>query len=342
MILRKCEVNQSTVFSKEDIERWGEPEMTNYNFCSIDMIVEYIEKEILRKVFFDFCKGINTNKKVCKLKLEIKLNFSQEDNSVWMEFLFYDEKNIDWDDSSKKGNVNYSYSIHFYLGNHKSKIYKDVYNPDILKNGKEDTRFVYDFELEELEYIVITIDDLQKVYNQIFTSIPFSGTYPFELKKPSIINKCAKVINSKYRQHDVQYCSNPDCSKICKIEKIKKEKEEERKIKEQEKIREAEIKEINKYGKDSLYIMHNKTNDLYKIGRSKQPKKRLSAIISSSGCDVYLLKEFKFRGFLEKGFHKKMKSYRVKGEWFLMNEYLNELIELQDSDRLLPIVKNYM
>lgn len=73
-------------------------------------------------------------------------------------------------------------------------------------------------------------------------------------------------------------------------------------------------------GKDStfIYLMKNRRNGYYKIGRSKNPKYR-ERTLQSEEPDVSLVWKVKGTHDDEKHLHKKFKSVRLRGEWFSLS-----------------------
>lgn len=71
-----------------------------------------------------------------------------------------------------------------------------------------------------------------------------------------------------------------------------------------------------------VYLMQSDTG-LFKIGISKDPRKRLAQIKSLSGVDVKLIAFYATEGparDVEKRLHKLFESYRTLGEWFKFPE----------------------
>lgn len=88
------------------------------------------------------------------------------------------------------------------------------------------------------------------------------------------------------------------------------------------KIKNSSLKEVinickgsvnNTINKD-LYVME--CNGNYKIGRSYNTEKRLREIQCSNPYTVKIVKIYKQLGILENILHKKLKEYRLNGEWF--------------------------
>jgi hypothetical protein len=69
---------------------------------------------------------------------------------------------------------------------------------------------------------------------------------------------------------------------------------------------------IDKY----LYVIQSEDSDYIKIGRTNNPKKRLSDLQSGNPNKLSYLILLKGKGYLEKSIHEDLKSYRVRGEWF--------------------------
>lgn len=64
-----------------------------------------------------------------------------------------------------------------------------------------------------------------------------------------------------------------------------------------------------------VYLMHNRRNNYYKIGKSNNPNYR-EKTLQAEDPDVVLLKQWPGGDDLEKELHKMFKGCRVRGEWF--------------------------
>ncbi len=67
---------------------------------------------------------------------------------------------------------------------------------------------------------------------------------------------------------------------------------------------------------ECVYFVYAKSQSLLKIGYSKNPLKRLQALSRNVPFNLELLAIRPGGRDLEKAFHRKFKSFRVKGEWF--------------------------
>tara|TARA_R110000772_G_C13028388_1_gene411412 strand:+ start:44 stop:553 length:510 start_codon:yes stop_codon:yes gene_type:complete len=65
------------------------------------------------------------------------------------------------------------------------------------------------------------------------------------------------------------------------------------------------------------YLIKNKRNNLYKIGRSNNPKNREKTLQSEEPL-IEIVKTWKED--IESKLHKEYKDYRIRGEWFNLNE----------------------
>lgn len=97
---------------------------------------------------------------------------------------------------------------------------------------------------------------------------------------------------------------------INKINSIETRIQYDRRILKERKLEEIEYNNR----KRDLYIME--CNGNYKIGRSYNPEKRLIEIQCSNPYTVKIVKIYKQLGILENILHKKLKEYRLNGEWF--------------------------
>lgn len=67
-----------------------------------------------------------------------------------------------------------------------------------------------------------------------------------------------------------------------------------------------------------IYLIQNTTNSQIKIGRSKNPKRRLKTLQTGNGDRLKIIAQFdveKDRHF-EKRIHRAFWQFRKKGEWF--------------------------
>jgi hypothetical protein len=84
---------------------------------------------------------------------------------------------------------------------------------------------------------------------------------------------------------------------------------------------------------DDLYFIESE-DGFVKIGRSNNPKKRLSAIQSGNHKELSILKTFKNKGCYEPDIHKKFKDLCIRGEWFKMSDEIKDFIKEKENDRL--------
>lgn len=67
---------------------------------------------------------------------------------------------------------------------------------------------------------------------------------------------------------------------------------------------------------DDLYIIQSDVTGNIKIGRSKNPQKRLKQLQTGNPNKLKLIAEFKGEGWKEKILHERLSAYRLNGEWF--------------------------
>ena len=67
---------------------------------------------------------------------------------------------------------------------------------------------------------------------------------------------------------------------------------------------------------DDLYIIQSDVTGMIKIGRSKNPEKRLKQLQTGNPNRLKLIATFKGQGWKEKLIHEDLKRWRKKGEWF--------------------------
>lgn len=113
--------------------------------------------------------------------------------------------------------------------------------------------------------------------------------------------------------------------------------------KEEERLKKIEARELRKYktlvkeekwteknlkkGQTYLYGIIDENEKYIKIGRSKNPYKRLKGI--QTGCPYDLRIKFLARGgpLVESVFHKRLKDFHKAGEWFHYNSSVEFLLE---------------
>ena len=90
--------------------------------------------------------------------------------------------------------------------------------------------------------------------------------------------------------------------------------------------------------KDYLYIIQSDFTGMIKIGRSKDPNKRLKQLQTGNPNKLRLIASFKGEGWKEKNLHERLEKFRLEGEWFNINcvgsipEDLYEKIEYGSFD----------
>lgn len=68
--------------------------------------------------------------------------------------------------------------------------------------------------------------------------------------------------------------------------------------------------------KDNLYIIQSDLTGMIKIGRSKDPVKRLKQLQTGNPNKLKLIASFEGLGWKEKVLHEQLSLYRLEGEWF--------------------------
>ena len=87
-------------------------------------------------------------------------------------------------------------------------------------------------------------------------------------------------------------------------------------------INKAESSTIN-----FVYIMHNRNNNYYKIGRSIKPEFR-EKTLQAEEPDIIILEKWEANSSIELHLHKKFKHRLIRGEWFKLTT--NDLKEIKD------------
>jgi len=67
---------------------------------------------------------------------------------------------------------------------------------------------------------------------------------------------------------------------------------------------------------DDLYFIQSDKTGMIKIGRSKNPQKRLCQLQTGNPNKLKLIASFKGMGWKEKILHERLSRYRLEGEWF--------------------------
>lgn len=83
---------------------------------------------------------------------------------------------------------------------------------------------------------------------------------------------------------------------------------------------------------DHLYIIQNTVSKAYKIGRSKNPIKRLSTLNIASTDPLILVATYDGKGYMEPEIHSTYILNRLNTEWFSLNE-----LDLKIIDNLIKI-----
>ena len=71
--------------------------------------------------------------------------------------------------------------------------------------------------------------------------------------------------------------------------------------------------------KDHLYIIQSDFTGMIKIGRSKDPQRRLKQLQTGNPNKLKLIASFKGQGWKEKILHENLEKFRKEGEWFDYN-----------------------
>lgn len=88
-----------------------------------------------------------------------------------------------------------------------------------------------------------------------------------------------------------------------------------------------------KISEDHLYFVANEVGEV-KIGRSKNPKQRLSDLKTGSATGLKMLHIAENKGCMEKQLHKCFEEIGLKREWFAHTERIDRFIEFVKSHKL--------
>ncbi len=104
---------------------------------------------------------------------------------------------------------------------------------------------------------------------------------------------------------------------------------------------------MNKYKFDKQFKTYIcKANDIYKIGKARDPKKRLKQL-QTGNPDIELVKEFD--GDIEQELHKAFEEVHYKNEWFKLTEedinsiiVIDDIIEIKDYFKKSKVMPNHL
>ena len=68
--------------------------------------------------------------------------------------------------------------------------------------------------------------------------------------------------------------------------------------------------------KDSLYFIQSALTGMIKIGRSRDPQKRLKQLQTGNPNKLKLIAYFERMGWREKALHEQLSKWSLEGEWF--------------------------
>lgn len=67
---------------------------------------------------------------------------------------------------------------------------------------------------------------------------------------------------------------------------------------------------------DCLYFVQARGTGRIKIGRSKNPKRRLQSLQTGNAKELRLIASLEGLGWRERDLHERLREWRVSGEWF--------------------------
>ena len=105
----------------------------------------------------------------------------------------------------------------------------------------------------------------------------------------------------------------------------------------------ADAREQRRLAQQDLYVIHNPSSGLVKVGRSADVRRRLNALQSSAGQVMELVKQFERKGLCEPACHEKLSPWHVPPgrEWFsaspeqvlqIVEQVVREAQELSDEE----------
>ena len=101
----------------------------------------------------------------------------------------------------------------------------------------------------------------------------------------------------------------------------------------------TEAREQRRLARQDLYVIHNPSSGLVKVGRSVDVQKRLNALQSGAGQVMTLVKQFERKGLCELACHEKLSAWHTPPgkEWFSASpEQVLEIVEqvVRDAQEL--------
>lgn len=134
-----------------------------------------------------------------------------------------------------------------------------------------------------------------------------AGHYPYAFLLRSDIELLIQLLNDTLEYYD-ELAITDDVIKYTRFKDIIRQHEEYLEQKSKNKDKNITV--------DDLYLIRDTVDNALKIGRSKNPKSRLSQLQLSTSHNLELLQSAKGKGFMEKSLHKRFASIRLASEWF--------------------------
>lgn len=134
-----------------------------------------------------------------------------------------------------------------------------------------------------------------------------AGHYPYVFLLRSDIELLIQLLNDTLEYYD-ELAITDDVIKYTRFKDIIRQHEEYLEQKGKNKDKKITV--------DDLYLIRDTVDNALKIGRSKNPKSRLSQLQLSTSHNLELLQSVKGKGYMEKSLHKRFASIRLSSEWF--------------------------
>lgn len=134
-----------------------------------------------------------------------------------------------------------------------------------------------------------------------------AGHYPYVFLLRSDIELLIQLLNDTLEYYD-ELAITDDVIKYTRFKDIIRQHEEYLEQKGKNKDEKITV--------DDLYLIRDTVDNALKIGRSKNPKSRLSQLQLSTSHNLELLQSVKGKGYMEKELHNHFSSIRLASEWF--------------------------
>ena len=163
------------------------------------------------------------------------------------------------------------------------------------------------------------LNEFEFIFSSEFVHMNFESLYPYyeifnyNKKLKELIKEASKKPLPKEIYQDILYCTKPFLIEFERLLPILKQREENYNKKQEKK---------EKYKNEEGFIYLIKSNNMYKIGKTKNIKTRIQSIKTSTPFLLEIVHTQKYINYhkIEKHLHTEFKDKRVSGEWFNLTE----------------------